>query len=218
VERYGSLERYTEQQGTRLACKRRLPACCLCCQTHWTTGILPASAGPDAFWYALQRTPGTLRFESAPRPGRSLQYQRLPGMLRLASSPAHSLAGSHPAPFLQARASLLLLLGVQAVAAAMQPLRCFESKRLHPLSTVLPPAPPPSPFSPPPPPHPPTHTHAPPPPPFFPSRQPPACPWWTSSAAWAACQRASPWPASRWAAGGGGCALQRWRAAAAALP
>jgi hypothetical protein len=48
--------------------------------------------------------------------------------------------------------------------------------------------------------------------------QPPACPWWTSSAAWAACQRASPWPASRWAAGGGGCALQRWRAAAAALP
>ena len=38
-----------------------------------------APAGPDAFWYNSTRTPSLLRFEDAPRPGRTLQFKRIPG-------------------------------------------------------------------------------------------------------------------------------------------
>ncbi|KAL4457405.1 hypothetical protein ABPG75_012270 [Micractinium tetrahymenae] len=36
------------------------------------------AAGADAFWYRLQRTPGLLRFETAPRPGQPRTFQLIP--------------------------------------------------------------------------------------------------------------------------------------------
>lgn len=68
--------------------------------------LLHRVAGPDAYWYNSQRTPGLLRIEDVARPERKLVFNRLPGVGRsmlgcLLSAMPRACVPIHPPPATQ---------------------------------------------------------------------------------------------------------------------